>query len=47
MERFYVSHFDYPDGLVLYPITERAPPVKTLRLVPVNADNFKFRSGLE
>ncbi|WP_435656559.1 hypothetical protein [Brucella pituitosa] len=47
MDRFYVSHFDYPDGLILYPITKRTPPVKTLRLVPVNTDNFKFRSDLD
>ncbi|AHG65589.1 hypothetical protein MIM_c35290 [Advenella mimigardefordensis DPN7] len=41
---FYVSHFSYPHGLILYPVTEGPPPVKTLRLVPIDTDGFKFPS---
>jgi hypothetical protein len=47
LERFYVSHFAYPDGLVLYPITESPPPVKTLHLTPIDADGFRFPSILD
>lgn len=47
LEHFYVSYFDYPDGLILYPIAEGPPPVKTLRLLPIDSDGFKFQSSLE
>lgn len=44
LEHFYVSNFSYPDGLILYPIVEGPPPVKTLRLVPIDAGGFMFPS---
>lgn len=44
LEHFYVSHFDYPDGLILFPIVEGPPPVKTLRLLPIDSDGLKFPS---
>ena len=47
LDRFYVSHYAYPDGLVLYPITEGTPPVKTLRLVPIDAGGFARRPTLD
>jgi len=44
LEHFYVSHFSYPDGLILYPIAEGPPPVNTLKLLPIDSDGFKFPS---
>lgn len=44
LEHFYVSNFDYPDGLILFPIVEGPPPVKTLRLLPIDSDGLKFPS---
>lgn len=40
LERFYVSHFSYPEGLVLYPIHEGPPPVRTLLLVPIDPTGY-------
>ena len=47
LDRFYVSHFAYPDGLLLYPVTESTPPIKTIRLVPIDAGGFRFRFTLD
>lgn len=37
---FYASHFDYPNGLILMPVADLPPPIKTLRLVPIDADGY-------
>lgn len=39
-DRFYISHYAHPDGLVLYPINEGPPPVETLRLRPIDPEGF-------
>lgn len=40
LKTFYASHFTYPEGLILYPIAESPPPVRTLRLTPIDATGY-------